>query len=151
MTNEATTGPRVRFVRSAGEYPLNAVRKGETGTLVELSAERVSIRLDSVHADLAEWGNCLHFSSDLYNGKHVEEFIECCDFTAADYKTDAIDELVAALRGLAEYVGGSDTSADHPAGRAWQLLEEYETPADPNDCPECARANGPHYSGPCEH
>lgn len=21
----------------------------------------------------------------------------------------------------------------------------------PNDCPECARANGLHYSGPCEH
>ena len=24
-------------------------------------------------------------------------------------------------------------------------------PRDPNNCPECARSNGPHYTGPCDH
>lgn len=28
---------------------------------------------------------------------------------------------------------------------------DIDEPADPNDCPECARSYGPHYTGECEH
>jgi hypothetical protein len=33
----------------------------------------------------------------------------------------------------------------------WDRLNKALPEAPASGCPECARANGPHYSGPCEH
>lgn len=40
----------------------------------------------------------------------------------------------------------------NPAGLAFSpVADDKSERPDPNDCAECARSHGPHYSGPCEH
>lgn len=36
------------------------------------------------------------------------------------------EKLLAALRGLADYIGGSDSPITHPVGAAHALLREFE-------------------------
>jgi hypothetical protein len=53
------TGQRVIFTRNVTRYPFVTITKGETGTVTEVSADAISITLDTRHEGLDEWDNAL--------------------------------------------------------------------------------------------
>ena len=46
---------------------------------------------------------------------------------AAEERKQREAEVWSALRGLAEYAGGSDAPPGHPCRTAWDTLRKYET------------------------
>ncbi len=62
----------------------------------------------------------------VYNGTDAEDFdagIASEDEEDQGEHLPAPPEILAALRDLAEYVGGSDEPLTHPCGRAWDVIK----------------------------
>jgi hypothetical protein len=63
-----------------------------------------------------------------------------------DYVTELAEQLIDA-----ECVAPDDVCNHCLAEAALAFVEAHFERPDPNDCAECARSNGPHYTGRCEH
>lgn len=57
-------GNRVKLTQDIDRYPFCIIKRGECGTIEDVSNGFVSVKLDTYHCELDEWDNELHFNYD---------------------------------------------------------------------------------------
>lgn len=62
--NGFNIGDRVRLTADVDRYPHCIVRKGDCGTITQSDECNISVTLDRVYPDLAEWNNALRWDDE---------------------------------------------------------------------------------------
>lgn len=81
---------------------------------------------------------------------HLED--DACDCLSAHLSPEECDTINDQVHDVYEAwtESGADMMNDCPIAYCLSLDPEYNR-QEPNNCAECARSFGPHYSGPCDH